>query len=62
MTIPTMITIKEASSQTGLSYEYIRKLCLQGKIVHIHAGRKVLINMEKLVAFLNEGEQAAGAS
>ncbi len=60
MTIPTMITNKEASSQTGLSYEYIRKLCLQGKIVHVRAGRKILVNMEKLVSFLNEGEPAAG--
>lgn len=62
MTIPTMITIKDASNQTGLSYEYIRKLCLQGKIVHVHSGRKTLINMEKLVDYLNEGEPAAGAS
>lgn len=62
MTIPTMITIKDASNQTGLSYEYIRKLCLQGKIVHVRAGRKFLVNMEKLVDYLNEGEPAAGAS
>ena len=57
MTIPTMITIKEASIQTGLSYEYIRKLCLQKKIVFVKAGCKYLINMEKLVEFLNQGEQ-----
>lgn len=61
MTIPTMITIKEASSQTGLSYEYIRKLCLMGKIVYVRAGRrKILVNMEKLVDFLNKGEPEAG--
>lgn len=61
MNIPTMITIKEASSQTGLSYEYIRKLCLMGKIVYVRAGgRKILVNMEKLVDFLNKGEPEAG--
>lgn len=56
MTIPTMVTIKEASGQTGLSYDYIRKLCLQRKIVYIRAGCKYLINLEKLVDFLNTGE------
>lgn len=53
MTIPTMVTIKEAAEKTGLSYYYIRKLCLEKKVVHIMAGRKVLINEEKLVNFLN---------
>lgn len=57
MTIPTMVSIKEASSRTGLSYDYIRKLCLQKKIVFVKAGSKYLINLEKLVIFLNEGEE-----
>ena len=55
--IPTMITIKEASSRTGLSYDYIRKLCLRGKIIYIKAGSKFLINLDKLVEFLNTGEK-----
>ena len=32
------------------------KLCLEKKVVHITAGRKVLINEEKFINFLN-GEQ-----
>ena len=56
MAIPTMVTIKEAEKKTGLSYYYIRKLCLEKKVVHITAGRKVLINEEKFINFLN-GEQ-----
>lgn len=56
MAIPTMVTIKEAAEKTGLSYYYIRKLCQEKKVVHIMAGRKVLINQEKLINFLN-GEQ-----
>ena len=51
-----MVTIKEAAEKTGLSYYYIRKLCLEKKVVHITAGRKVLINEEKFINFLN-GEQ-----
>ena len=56
MAIPTMVTIKEAAEKTGLSYYYIRKLCLEKKVVHITAGRKVPINEEKFINFLN-GEQ-----
>lgn len=53
MTAPTMLTLKESSSKTGLSYDYLRKLCLEGQIVHIKAGNKFLVNFEKLVEFLN---------
>lgn len=52
-TIPKMLTIKECSEQTGVSYDAIRKLCLKGKIVHIRAGNKYLINFGKFVEFLN---------
>lgn len=53
--IPTMVTLAEASKQTGLSYDYLRKLCLTGQITHIRAGKKYLINLEKLVDYLNRG-------
>lgn len=53
--IPLMWTIKEASQNTGLSYDFIRKLCLQNRIVHVKAGRKYLVNSEKLVEYLNGG-------
>lgn len=58
MTIPTMMTIREASNETGISYDRIRKMCLQGKIVHIRMGTKFLINMEKFVEYLNKGDGA----
>lgn len=53
--IPEMVTIRQAASRTGLSYDYIRKLCLQQKIVYIRVGTKYLINMERLISFLNNG-------
>lgn len=52
-TIPKMLTIKECSEQTGVSYNAIRKLCLTGKIIHIRVGSKYLINFGKFVEFLN---------
>ena len=57
MQVPKMIGIAEASKQTGLSYDFIRKLCLQDKIVYVRAGVKYLINWDKLVEFLNQGEK-----
>lgn len=55
--IPTMLTIKECSARTGISYDWIRKLCLQGRIVHIRAGNKYLINFSKFINYLNEGDR-----
>ena len=57
--IPEMIPIKEAARRTGLSYDCIRKLCLQNKIVYIKAGCKFLVNFQKLCEYLNEGESNA---
>lgn len=51
-----MVTLKEASSRTGVSYDWLRKMCINGKIVHIRAGNKYLINWDKLVDYLNTGE------
>lgn len=58
--IPEMLTIKECSARTGVSYDWIRKLCLQGRIVHIRAGSKYLINFGKFIEYLNTGDQEKG--
>ena len=50
---PTMLTIKQTAEATNLSYDFIRKLCLQKKIVFIKTGNKYLINLEKFVNYLN---------
>ena len=39
-TCPTMLTVKECANRSGLSYDCIRKLCLENKIVFIYAGAK----------------------
>ena len=56
MTFPIMLTLRQAAEETGLSYDYLRKLCLRGKIVFVRAGSKYLINAEKLKEYLNAGE------
>ena len=53
MKVPTMVSLREAASKTGLSYDYLRKACLNDEIVHVKCGKKFLINLEKLVDYLN---------
>ena len=48
--VPEMITLKEASRRTGLSYYYLRNECLKGNIVSIQIGNgKWLINFDRLI-------------
>ena len=59
--IPEMITIRQCSEKTGLSYDFIRKLCLQKRIVFIRVGSKYLVNFGKFIDFLN-GQEAEDAA
>lgn len=56
--VPKMRTIKETAKETELSYNYIRNLCLQNKIVYVRAGNKYLVNVDKLIEYLNTGATA----
>lgn len=51
---PQMATINETAEIVGLAKHYIRQLVLQNKIRHIRAGKKHLVNVEKLIEYLNE--------
>jgi len=51
--IPTMLTIKETAQETGMAEHFIRSLVLKNEIVHVKAGKKYLINLEKLIDYLN---------
>ena len=51
--MPEMVTIVEAAKRTGLAKYFLRRGCLEGKIVHIRAGNKILINLDRLVEYLN---------
>ena len=58
---PRMATVNEASEITGLAKHYVRQLALQGKIRHVRAGKKILINVDKLIEFLNNGDNGGQA-
>ena len=53
--VPTMLSIAEAAERSGLPQHYVRQLCLTNQIVFVRAGRKYLVNFEKLIDFLNTG-------
>lgn len=53
--IPRMVPIRKAAELTGLSYDYIRKLCINDQIVYVRAGNKYIVNLGKLIDFLNVG-------
>jgi len=56
MTIPRMLTVSECAKEfegTGLTAFRIRALALSNEIVHVKAGKKILINVEKLCDYLN---------
>lgn len=52
MTIPRMISLKEAVAETGLSYCFLRGLCLGGAVYCVRSGNKWLINADSLAAYL----------
>ena len=52
--IPEMLSVRESSKRTGLSYDYLRKQCLKGNLKHIRLGTgKFLINYDSLVDQMN---------
>jgi excisionase family DNA binding protein len=51
--IPDMRTIPQTAKLTGLAEHHVRQLVLTGKIVAVKAGKKYLININKLIEYLN---------
>ena len=52
--IPEMLSVRETSKRSGLSYDYLRKQCLKGNLKHIRLGTgKFLINYDSLVDQMN---------
>lgn len=56
--LPRMLTIKETAQVTGLHEYFVRQLVKQNRVTYVKAGCKTLINLDRLVEFLNEGEGA----
>ena len=53
---PRMMTVKQLSAQTGVSEFHIRRLIKGNRITYIRTGIKYLVNYEKFVDYLNNGD------
>lgn len=56
--IPEMKTISEASKIVGLTKYHVRKLVLQDKIKYVRSGVKYLVNVDSLINYLSNGDNA----
>ena len=57
VSLPEMLSIREAVERTNLSYQYLRYLCIQNKVKHIRCGNKYKINSFSLAEYLNNPEE-----
>lgn len=53
--VPRMETIKTAAKISNICVHALRVMVANGDVVSVRAGRKFLVNMESLIAFLNTG-------
>ena len=56
--IPHLKTISEVSKIVGLTKYHVRKLVLQDKIKYVRSGVKYLVNVDSLINYLNNGDNA----
>ncbi len=54
---PHMGTVKEAADASGLAVYRIRQLVAAGQVKCIHAGRRILVNLDSLAQYMEQGEQ-----
>lgn len=61
MSMPTMAGIPDAAAKSGLSVYRIRVLCADGSIRSVRCGRRILVNLDSLAAYLNGSSTPAAA-
>lgn len=61
MSMPTMAGIPDAAAKSGLSVYRIRMLCADGSIRSVRCGRRILVNLDSLAAYLNGTDTPAAA-
>ena len=53
---PRMVSVKAAAEEAALPEHFIRQLVRGNKIKHVRAGRRILINLNSLASYLQEGD------
>lgn len=59
-TVPRMATIKETVRLTGIPEYALRRLVREKRIVYIMVGNRVMVNVDRLIDYLNTGEENTG--
>ena len=60
--MPTMVTMNKAAELTGVTYSALRRWIKSGEFTYyVMVGTKYLINLERLVEFLNTPATVAAA-
>lgn len=57
--VPRMRTIHAAAIECGIPERFLRRLVKENRIVFVKSGVKTLVNIDKLIDYLNSGEQGA---
>lgn len=53
---PRMASVREAAATSGLAVYRIRQLVSTGQVKYIHAGRRILVNLDSLARYMEQGE------
>lgn len=61
--MPTMVTLNKAAEMTGVTYSALRRWIKSGTFTYyVMVGSKYLINLERLVEFLNAPAAGGGSN
>lgn len=53
---PRMASIPQAAAESGVPAYRIRQLCKMGQVRSVQCGRKILVNLSSLAAWMDGGE------
>ena len=53
---PRMATIPQAATESGVAVYRVRQLCKSGQVRSVQCGRKTLVNLTSLAAWMDGGE------
>lgn len=57
--VPRMVTAQKAAELSGLKKFHIMHLAEAGKIPTLKAGKKLLVNLDRLIDYMNTATEAA---
>ena len=59
---PLLVSVEKAASLLGVSARTIHRLVVEGTLPHVRVGRRLLLSVASLEAWISDHEVPAGAS